>query len=268
MARSVTDAGAATGAVRITTPVPGVARIVIDHPPLNVLTQSVRRELGDAWLGLQAQREVRCVVFGSADAFCAGADLKEFAQRFDPVVAAQHADNAQRMILALVELDIPVVAAVRGFCLGGGLELALGCTHRIASRSARLGLPEIDRGVWPGTGGTLLLDRLVGPATTKRLVYGGQPLTAEQALTFGLLDEVVDDTALDARALDLATAYAAKPGASIRSITQLCDRDFRLRFREHLRFERQRFVEAYQTHDAREGHRAFFDKRLPAWQHR
>ncbi len=268
MSLTPTNDGAATRAVRIETLSPGVARIVIDHPPLNVLTQAVRRELGDAWLGLQAQRDVRCVIFGSAEAFCAGADLREFPQRFDPAVAAQHAHNAQRMILALAELDIPVIAAVRGFCLGGGFELALGCSLRIAARSARFGLPEIDRGVWPGTGGTLLLERLVGPATAKRLVYGGEHLTADQALALGLVDEVIEDSALAERALALATAYAAKPGASIRTLTQLVDRDFRERFREHLRFERERFVEAYQTHDAREGHRAFFDKRTPEWQHR
>lgn len=250
-------------------PAAGVAHIAIGNPPLNVLTQEVRRRLGDVFLELQAQRAVRCVIFGSAGrAFCAGADLTEFAQRFDPAVARQHADNAHRMILALVELDIPVIAALRGFCLGGGFELALGCSSRIAARSAQLGLPEIDRGVWPGTGGIVLLERLVGPARAKRLVYGGQRLSAEQALALGLIDEIVDDAALDQRALDLATAYAGKPGLSIRTITQLVDRDFRAAFRNHLRFECDRFVEAYQTDDAREGNRAFFEQRAPNWQHR
>ena len=260
---------AETGCVSVATLAPGVARIAIDHPPLNVLIQTVRRQLGDAFLQFNAQREVRCVIFGSAArAFCAGADLAEFPQRFDAAVARRHADNAHRMILALVELDIPVLAALRGFCLGGGFELALGCSSRIAARSAQFGLPEIDRGVWPGTGGIVLLERLVGPATAKRLVYGGARLSAEQALALGLVDEIVDDAALDQRALELATAYAGKPGLSMRTITQLVDRDFRAAFRNYLLFERERFVEAYQTEDAREGNRAFFEKRKPEWQHR
>lgn len=256
------------GDVAVDAPAAAVARMVIDNPPLNVLTQSVRRRLGDLLLDFGARRDVRCVVFGSGSrAFCAGADLSEFAQRFDPLVAGQHADNAQRMILALIEIDIPVIAAVRGFCLGGGFELALGCSARIAAASAQFGLPEIDRGVWPGTGGTALLERLAGPAVAKRLVYGGGRLDAAQALALGLVDEVVDDAALEERALELAAFYAGKPGRSVRTVTQLVDHGFRAAFREHLRFERERFVEAYRTHDAREGNRAFFEKRVPDWRH-
>lgn len=257
------------GTIQVRTIAPGVERIVIDNAPLNLLTQAVRRELGDAFLQFDSQRESRCVVFASGTrAFCAGADLSEFPQRFDPVVARRHAENAHRMIRAVAELDIPVIAAVRGLCFGGGLELALACSSRIAERSAQFALPEIDRGVWPGTGGIVLLERLVGPALAKRIVYGGERLSAEQARSIGLVDEVVDDEALELRAFELATRYAGKAGASIRTITQLIDRDFRALFRDHLRFERERFVEVYQSDDAREGHRAFFEKRQPLWHHR
>lgn len=266
------DAGApgpSSGGVTVDAPVAAVARIAIDNPPLNVLTQSVRRRLGDLLLDFGARRDVRCVVFGSGSkkAFCAGADLAEFSQRFDPAVAGQHADNAHRMILALVEVDLPVIAAVQGFCLGGGFELALGCSMRIAAASTQFGLPEIDRGVWPGTGGIALIERLAGPAVTKRLVCGGMRLDAGQALALGLVDEVVDDAALDARALELAAFYAGKPGRSVRTVMQLVDHRFRAAFREHLQFERQRFIEAYRTRDASEGNRAFFEKRAPDWRH-
>jgi enoyl-CoA hydratase/carnithine racemase len=255
--------------ISIEMPEPGVARVSIDNAPLNVLTQAVRRQLGDTLLALSEKPDVRCVVFGSGErAFCAGADLTEFPLRFDPEVAAQHADNAHRMMLALVELGIPVIAAVHGHCLGGGLELALGCTLRIAGRSAQFGLPEIDRGVWPGTGGIVLLERLVGPATAKRLLYGGDRVSAEQALALGLVDEMVDDARLEARALELAATWAGKPGGSIRTITELIDRDFRASFREYLQVEHRHFVQAYQSHDAREGNRAFFEKRAPHWLHR
>lgn len=265
---SISGSVADSGSVVVTKPAPGVMRVDIDHPPLNVLTQAVRRQLGDVFLRFADDRDARCVIFGSGPrSFCAGADLAEFAQRFDPTVAAQHADNAHRMILALIELDVPVIAALRGYGLGGGFELALGCALRVAARSAQFGLPEIDRGVWPGTGGIMLLERLVGPAVAKRLLYGGGRFGAEEALALGLVDEVVDDAALDERALEIAVGYAAKPSGSVRTISRLVDRSFRTAFRDHLAFEHDCFVQAYRTHDAREGNRAFFERRPPVWRH-
>ena len=132
-------------------PARAVTQLRIAHPPLNLLNQEVRRELGSFFLGLRAATGVRSVVFASGErSFCAGADLKEYPLRFDPVVARAHVENAQRMILALVESDTPVVAALRGPCMGGGLELALGCGYRVAARNATFALPEIRRGAWPG----------------------------------------------------------------------------------------------------------------------
>ncbi len=245
---------------------PAVLALNIANPPLNVLTQAVRRDLGDLWLRLRRDRSVRAVVFGSGPrAFCAGADLTEFPLRFAAPVARAHGENAHRMILALVELDTPVIAALRGPCMGGGLELALACSYRMAAASARLALPEVRRGVWPGTGGVVLLERLVGPSRAKRLLYTGETLSAAQALALGLVDEVVEDEQLDARALALAAKIAEQPRASVNTLSELVDRRFRLAFREHLQFELERFVQAYQLPDAREGIEAFFDKRAPVW---
>lgn len=244
----------------------GLLLLELANPPLNVLTQTMRRELGSLWLSLQADPRVRCVVWRSSErAFCAGADLKEFPLRFDPAVARAHGYNAHRMMLALVELDVPVIAALRGACMGGGLELALGCGYRIAAASARLALPEVRRGVWPGTGGAALLARQVGPSTAKRLLYTGVTLNAQDALALGLVDEVVADEILDEYALDLARSIAAQPAPSVHTLSQLVDRRFRLEFREHLAFELERFVQAYQLPDAREGNTAFFEKREPRW---
>ena len=251
----------------------GVLRFAIDNPPLNVLTQRVRHELGALFLGLQAplasDDAVRALVFASGPrAFCAGADLKEFPQRFYAAVARLHGLNAHRMILALVECDTPVIAALRGACMGGGLELALGCAYRVAATSARLALPEVQRGVWPGTGGSVLLARQVGPSIAKRLLYTGETLDAKQALAIGLVDEVVDDAELDARALALVTDIADRPAGSVRTLSQLVDHEFRRQFRSHLQFEIERFVQTYQTADAREGLAAFFEKRAAKWVHR
>ncbi|MFW7343698.1 enoyl-CoA hydratase/isomerase family protein [Pollutimonas sp. H1-120] len=245
----------------------GILRCSINKPPLNLLTQVIRAELGTLFNAVKSDATVRCVIWESGEqAFCAGADLKEFSDRFDPNVALAHGKNAHRMILALMELDTPVIASLRGACMGGGLELALACTYRIAGKSARLGLPEVNRGVWPGTGGVALLTRLIGPSASKRLLYTGEVLNAQEALALGIVDEVVEDELLDARTQELAFQIAQQPAASIRTLTELADHRYRDEFREHLKFELERFVQAYQLPDAHEGYRAFFEKRVPCWQ--
>jgi enoyl-CoA hydratase len=260
---------AAAAAIDVEEIAPAVTRVAIANPPLNVLTQAVRRELGIFLAGAQERRDLRCVIFGSGErAFSAGADLREFPLRFDAKVARTHGENAHRMMRALVELDIPVIASIRGFCMGGGLELALGCTFRLAARNALFALPEIDRGVWPGTGGIALLTRLIGPVAAKKMLYGGQRIDAEQALALGIVDEIVDNDVLDQRALELASLYASKPGQSVRTITSLADHEFRSAFRRHLEVELEAFVLAYQSRDAAEGNQAFFEKRAPLWRHR
>jgi enoyl-CoA hydratase len=247
-------------------PAHAVLTLRIQNPPLSLLNQDVRRELGSLFLQLPAARHVRSVVFASGErSFCAGADLREYPMRFDPAVARAHVENAHRMIRALVDADTPVIAALRGPCMGGGLELGLACGLRVAARSATFALPEVKRGAWPGTGGTILLARAVGPSVAKRLLYTGETLSAGQALALGLVDEVVDDAALDERAQQLALEIAAQPASSIRTMAGLLEGDFRAQFRQHLRFEAECFVHAYQQAAAREGYQAFFEKREPRW---
>lgn len=245
-----------------------LAYVSIHNPPLGVLNQTVRRELGDFFLAAQDEAQTRCIVFESGErSFCAGADLREYAQRFDAAIARAHAQNAHRMILALVDLDTPTIASLRGPCLGGGLELAMACSYRIAARTARFALPEVTRGAWPGTGGTVLLSRLVSPSAAKRLLYTGEALSAEEACAMGLVDEVVDDALLEERTQTLAGLIADKPRSSIQTMARLVDRDFRSSFRAHLQYEAECFVQAYQLPAAREGYDAFFEKRPPRWQH-
>lgn len=247
-------------------PAHALLELRIRNPPLNLLNQEVRHDLGSLFLALPAAPGVHCVVFASGErSFCAGADLKEYPLRFDPAVARAHVDNAHRMIQALVESDTPVVAALRGPCMGGGLELALGCGYRIAARSATFALPEVKRGAWPGTGGIALLARLVGASTARRLLYTGETLAAGDALALGVVDEVVDDQALDERARAVGAAFAEQPASSVRTMAQLLDGRFRAEFRGHLREEAEHFVRAYQLPAAREGYQAFFEKRAPRW---
>jgi enoyl-CoA hydratase len=243
-----------------------ILTVRIQNPPLSLLNQEVRRELGSLFLQLPAAPDVRCVLFASGErSFCAGADLREYPQRFDPAVARAHVENAHRMVQALVESDTPVIAALRGPCMGGGLELALACGLRIAARSASFALPEVKRGAWPGTGGTVLLARAVGPSVARRMLYTGETVAAARALELGLVDEVVDDDALDARAQELAAQIASQPFTSIQAMARLLDGEFRAQFRQHLRYEAECFVHAYQQPAAREGYQAFFEKREPRW---
>ena len=245
-----------------------VRQVVINNPPLGVLNQEVRRELGSFFLDAQADASVRSIVFGSGPrSFCAGADLREYAARLDPAVAREHVANAHRMILALVELDVPCIASIRGVCMGGGLELALGCSYRIAARNATMAFPEVTRGAWPGTGGCVLLERQIGPSLAKRLLYTGQLVDATTALAMGLIDEVVDLEVLDQRSHALAGQISSQPRSSIQTMSRLIDRDFRARFRMHLQYESECFVQAYQLPAAREGYEAFFEKRPPRWAH-
>lgn len=241
--------------------------VAIHNPPLAVLNQTVRSELGSVFLEVQHDATVRCVVFESGErSFCAGADLREYALRFDAAVARAHVDNAHRMMLALVELDTPSIGSIRGPCMGGGMELALACSYRIAARTATFALPEVSRGAWPGTGGCMLLSRLLRPSLAKRLLYGGATLDARAACDMGLVDEVVDDDALDSHVQALAASIAAQPRSSIQAMARLVDRDFRAQFRTHLQYEAECFVQAYQLPAAREGYSAFFEKRQPRWQ--
>lgn len=244
-----------------------VRHVAIHNPPLGVLNQTVRRELGDFFLRAQADPALRCVVFESGPrSFCAGADLREYALRFDMAVAREHVNNAHRMILALVELDVPTIASIRGACMGGGLELALGCSYRIAARGAMLALPEVTRGAWPGTGGSALLGRQLAPSLAKRLLFTGETLDAETACRLGVVDEVVEDALLDDRVQALALQFTAQPRSSIQTLSRLVDREFRAQFRAHLQHEAECFVQAYQLPAAREGSAAFFEKRSPRWQ--
>jgi enoyl-CoA hydratase len=253
-------------AIRYSIPETGICRIEINNPPLNLLTQTVRRELGNLFTRLDQDDDIRVAVFGSAQQpFCAGADLKEFPLRFDPAVARTHGENAHRMILALASLRKPVIAALHGNCMGGGLELALGCGFRFASSTAQFALPEIKRGVWPGTGGIFLLERLIGPSRSRRLLLGGATITSDEALAIGLVDVVVSPESLDETVLKFARELVARPPSSVRTISTLLDHQFLHAFRAHLQYELELFVQAYQLPAAREGNLAFFEKREPRW---
>lgn len=235
----------------------GIAVIRLNRPPMNPLSRALLTELGDAALALAADPTLHAVlVLGSEKAFAAGADITEFG---GPEAAAEIGTIFRRAFDSLAAIRRPVVAGVRGFALGGGMELALACDLRIAAPNARFGQPEILLGIIPGAGGTQRLARLIGPARAKDLVWTGRTLRAEEALAWGLVDRVLEDEDFEAAALaftrSLATGAVVAMGSAKRAIDAGLDGDLAA----GLDLEAEEFVEVFRTEDARTGVASFLE---------
>ena len=235
----------------------GVTVLRLNRPPLNPLSTALLRELEGIANGLAADASVKAVVVtGSDKAFAAGADVAEFtADGAAPVISA----GIRAGLGALEAIPRPVIAAINGFALGGGLELALACDLRVASESARLGFPEIQLGIFPGGGGTQRATRLIGPAKTKDLVWTGRHVRAEEALAIGLVDRVVPaDEVLD-HALEWAGSLASGAVVAMGLAKRAIDRGLDGSLSAGLDVEAAGFLEVFATDDARAGIRTFLD---------
>ncbi|CAM3659004.1 enoyl-CoA hydratase/isomerase family protein [Kibdelosporangium persicum] len=169
----------------------GIGTIRLDRPPMNALNRQLQAELREAAIEAGDRSDVRSViVYGGPKVFAAGADVKEFAKMGHTDIA-DYAPELSRTLTIVAELPKPTVAAITGYALGGGYELALCCDRRIAGDNAKVGQPEILLGIIPGAGGTQRLARLIGPSRTKDIVYTGRFVEAEEALRIGMVDEVV-----------------------------------------------------------------------------
>ncbi|HEV3452819.1 MAG TPA: enoyl-CoA hydratase-related protein [Acidimicrobiia bacterium] len=235
----------------------GVAVLRVDRPPLNALSRAVLAELARAAEAVAGAPDVHAVVVaGGERAFAAGADIEEL-QTTDPDAIAA----AFRVAFdAVAAIPRPVVAAIRGVALGGGLELALACDLRVAGDSARLGQPEILLGIIPGAGGTQRLPRLVGPARAKELVFSGRHVAADEAAAIGLVDRVVADGDAEATALDWARSLAGGAVAAMGLAKRAIDRGLDGPLGAGLDLERGAFVEACRTDDAATGIRSFLER--------
>jgi enoyl-CoA hydratase len=235
----------------------GVALVRLNRPPLNPLSSALLAELREISAALAADASVKAVVVtGSEKAFAAGADVSEFTA---DGAAATVSAGIRACLDALAAIPRPVIAAINGFALGGGLELALACDLRIAGDSARLGFPEIQLGIFPGGGGTQRVTRIVGPAKAKDLIWSGRHVKADEALALGLVDRVVPAAELVDRALEWAGSFAAGPVVAMGLAKRAIDGGADGSLAEGLDLETEGFLRVFDTDDARVGIRSFLD---------
>jgi enoyl-CoA hydratase len=247
-----------------------VATMTIGQPPLNLMSAAVKAALTESFLALAGRGEIRAVVMRGAGsrAFSAGADIREFPERIRAGNARQVAEAGHRMVRAILDCGKPVLAAVDGYAFGAGLEVALCADLRFASDRSRFAFPEVNRGVFPGNGGSQLLPRIVGPARAKELMLLGEQVDAEYASRIGLVNRVLPAQELHEAAAEWARQVAARPATATRSIRHLVDEGIELPLGEAFAIEARLFGEIFTTEDVAEGAAAFLDKRPPVFRHR
>jgi enoyl-CoA hydratase/carnithine racemase len=236
-----------------------VATLRLDRPKLNPLCRQMQDEIRDAAGELEGRDDVRAVViYGGERAFAAGADIKEMVDWSPSKVLAEGA-ALEACFSAVARIGKPVIAAVTGYALGGGCELALCADLRVVGESAQLGQPEILLGIIPGAGGTQRLARLVGPSRAKDLILTGRFVTADEALRIGLADRVVPDPEVYDQALALAAELASRPAVAVRAAKQAIDRGLDVDLEAGLELERLHFASLFGTEDRVIGMRSFIE---------
>jgi enoyl-CoA hydratase/carnithine racemase len=235
----------------------GVVVIRLNRPPMNPLSRAVLEQLRDVARDVGSDAGVKAVVVaGGEKAFAAGADISEFS---DQAGARQIEDAFRAAFDAVSHIPRPVIAAIRGYALGGGLELAMACDLRVASETARVGQPEILLGIIPGAGGTQRLTRLVGPARAKEIVWSGRQLRADEAHSIGLVDRVVPAHEVEDAALHWAREFGRGAVVAMGLAKRVIDDGVGRPLDDGLDLERDAFVEVFGTEDARTGVQSFLE---------
>jgi enoyl-CoA hydratase/carnithine racemase len=238
----------------------GIATLRLDRPPMNAMAREVQEAMRAAAVDASDRADVRAVVvYGGDTVFAAGGDVREMV-RWSAAEAMDAAVRLQAAFTAVARIPKPTVAAIAGYALGGGLELALCCDFRVAAEDARLGQPEINLGLIPGAGATQRLPRLVGPARAKDLVFSGRVVPAEEALALGLVDVVVPSGEVYAAARGLVERYATGPALALRAAKEAIDRALDTDLETGLALETQAFGALFATDDGRAGLRSFVDE--------
>jgi len=245
----------------------GIGVVKINRPQaLNALNSEVVEELESALREVEQDVDVKVVVITGAGekAFVAGGDIKEMSG-MDPAAARAFSQRGHRLINCMEKMKKPIIAAVNGYALGGGLELALACDFIYASEKARLGLPEATLGVIPGFGGTQNLPRLIGINRAKELIFSGKQLTAQQARDWGLVNEVVTGEELMSRVFEIAKKIAANGPLAVAAAKDAINNGLDMAKEDGLRYEGAVFSLLFDSADQKEGMGAFVEKRPAAF---
>jgi enoyl-CoA hydratase len=243
-----------------------IATVTVDHPPVNALNEALWIRIGEVFEEIGARGDVKvAVVTGAGEkSFVAGADITELGakKRFD---GEAYSRLCQESLNKVEFCPQTVIAAINGFALGGGCELIMACDIRIASQTARIGVPEINLGIIPGAGGTQRITRIVPKGYAKLMVFSGDMIPAEEALRIGLVDKVVPPENLDAEARSLAEKLVAKAPMALRLAKRAVNEGIGVSLREGLNLEANYFGILCGTEDKNEGVDAFLNKRKPTY---
>lgn len=245
----------------------GIAILTINRPEaLNALNREVLVDLGAAVAEAASDRDIKVLIITGAGekAFVAGADIAAM-KDMTPMEARRFAAEGQAVLAAIENLEKPVIAAINGYCLGGGCELAMACDIRIASDRARLGQPEVNLGIPPGFAGTQRLARLVGRGKAKELIFTGEMIDAATAERIGLVQVVVPHAELPAKAREMARKIAAKSQVAVRMAKAAINRGLDTDLATGSAYEAEVFSLCFATADQKEGMEAFLDKRKPVF---
>jgi enoyl-CoA hydratase/carnithine racemase len=237
----------------------GVGTVRLDRPKMNAINGQVTAELRAVAEEARDRTDVRSVVlYGGERVFAAGADIKEMSTiSYSEMLS--WGGRLQESLKVVARLPKPVVAAVTGYALGGGFELALTADFRVLGERAKVGVPEITLGVIPGAGGTQRLTRLIGPARAKDLVFSGRHVAADEALALGIADRVVPDAEVYETALEMARSYAEGPAVALRAAKQAIDDGLELDLDSALRLETVLFAGLFSTEDQKTGMTSFLE---------
>ena len=241
----------------------GIAILTFNRPHvLNALSQELLEEFGTVLDDVEKRADIRVLILtgGGGKAFVAGADISGF-KNMTPLMAKHFAQRGQKLLLRLEMLPIPVIAAVNGFALGGGTEIALACDFIYASQKAVFGLPEIKLGLIPGFGGTQRLGKLIGTNLAKELIFSGRSITAQEALNYGIVNKICEPDSLMDEAMQTALSFVDKGAVCIRAAKESVDCSKDMDLVKGCRYEADAFALCMASQDAAEGTLAFLEKR-------
>ncbi|WP_432358301.1 enoyl-CoA hydratase [Sporosarcina sp. UB5] len=242
----------------------GVATVAIDRPPANALSSGLIQEIDRMLDKVENDESVRVIVLhGEGKFFSAGADIKEFTTVTSGEQFSKLASAGQDVFERMESFNKPIIAAIHGAALGGGLELAMGCHFRIVAAKAKLGLPELQLGLIPGFAGTQRLPRYVGMAKAAEMLLTSDPITGEEAVRFGLANHAYSDEELLPKTMDMAKKIAKKSPIAVKAALQMLQYTKTASFYEGVKAEADSFGEVFVSEDAKEGIQAFIEKREP-----